>query len=240
MPPINTLSQEVINELAQMKAYVDRMRRGGDPGAHEPKSRFREKQVRIARTTTGLDCSTYPTLPANTFVVELGSGDFDLSCGNNTHTFTAYTPAELRYAHCIYGFIPDQTVVIVVLIHDKWYILNDGIVCDMISFQIVTADPVAKTAVVAVMSRPVGCLSVPEEIADGSTRCDISQPSTFGPTVNVCDPAGCHLNEPAADLVCRYGWAKYVMPLYVNICQPTEAEIAPQWQIVELCCPSCT
>ena len=127
---INSLSPDVIAELGEMKAYVDRMRRGGTPGPHEPGSRFREKQVRIARTTTGLSCSSYPQRPANTYVVELGKGAFDPSCGLNTHAFTPYAPPELRYAHTIEGgkYLEQGSTVLVMLIHDKWYIvpLSEG------------------------------------------------------------------------------------------------------------------
>jgi len=106
---------------------------------------------------------------------------------------------------------------------------NCGAGCDEIRFKIITADPVAKTAFVQIQSRPNGCASVPEEIEDG----------TYGPVVNVCDPMGCLLNEPAADLVGRDGWAKYMLPIYVNTCQPTEPDIEPHWELQFLCCPSC-
>jgi len=223
--PINTLSPEIIAELGEMKRYIDRMRRGGTPGPHEPGSRFREKQVRIARTTTGLDCLTYPTSPANTFVVELGSGDFLKACGDNEHTFTPYAPAELRYAHTLSGKYYDQgEVVPIMLIHDKWYIIDAAGNCDTIRFAIISANPVAKTAVVAIQSRPVGCASVPEEV---------------NATVTVCDPMECLLNESEADLVGRQGWAKYMLPISTNICQPTEQDIEPHWEIFTLCCPNC-
>ena len=128
-------------------------------------------------------------------------------------------------------------------IDSQWWAVvrlsNPNCNCDYIRFKIVTADPTAKTAVVAIQTRPVGCESVPDEIADGSTRCDITQPTSYGPIVTVCDPAGCFLNESAAELACRDGGAKYVLPIYTNTCQPTEDDLAPHWEIIWLCCPSC-
>ena len=226
---INTLSQDVIAELGEMKAYIDRMRRGGTPGPHEPSSRFREKQVRIARTTTGLNCANYPPAPANTFVVELGSGEFDPSCALNTHTFTPYTPAELRYAHSLHDrHYKAGTVLIIVLIHDKWYIISGDKDCHVIRFKIITANPDNSTATVRIQSIPAGCVlaDVPDQIETG--------------VVVVCDALGCMLDEPPADLVDRAGWAHYQLPIVENACQPDPEYLVDQWEIVSLCCPDCT
>lgn len=126
MAKVTQLSPEIIAELGDMKRYIDRLRRNQVPDENIA-SRFREKQVRIARTTTGLDCSTYPTGKANTYVVELGKGDFDFACGLNEHTFTPYQPRALRYAHSIEDAQLDfGTTVLVMLIHDKWYIVKSA------------------------------------------------------------------------------------------------------------------
>ena len=86
-------------------------------------------------------------------------------------------------------------------------------VCDTIHFTIITADCIAKTALVQIDARNCGCSKVPEE--DSYEQL----------TVN--DSMGCHLDEPDTDLIGREGSAKYMKIDYTGVCQ---------WEIDNLCC----
>ena len=62
------------------------------------------------------------------------------------------------------------------------------------------------------------------------------------PNIIVCDPLCMFFNEPAEGLTDRLGWAKYMMPLVPNTCQPDVSYLAPQWEVFQLNCvnnPSC-
>lgn len=84
------------------------------------------KQIRWAKTTTNADLTTYPTAPANRFVVEFGDYEFtDTAVGNETPTFTAYVPQISRVALSPVGFLPSGSIVRVSLHHGRWYILPD-------------------------------------------------------------------------------------------------------------------
>ena len=120
-----TLSQEAIRQLGDDHEAIERLRRDRPPRDAAPFSRFREKQVRIGRTTTGLTCTTYPSRPANTYVVELGKPKYEESCGENETEFTPYKPVALRWAHNIFDdYIKEGTLVYLLLMHDQWYIVG--------------------------------------------------------------------------------------------------------------------
>jgi hypothetical protein len=93
---------------------------------------------------------------------------------------------------------------------------------ESIRFTIITADCVAKSAVVRIDARPCGKLSVSGETDVGTgTGTDAYEQLT------VYDPQGCFLDEPNADLINREGWAAYMVDDITRVCQ---------WEIHSLCC----
>ncbi len=98
--------------------------------------------------------------------------------------------------------------------------------CHEVRFQVVSADPSTRTALGEILSVPAGCVA-----------CDLPE-TTLGCTViDICDPAGCFFNEPNEQLTGRQGWARYMMPITENICQPDPNYLVPQWEVFSLCCP---
>jgi len=98
--------------------------------------------------------------------------------------------------------------------------------CTNIRFQILVADAVTRTALCVILSRPYGCgiASVPNTVSDGYA-------------IEVCDPAGCFLNDPEEVLVGRDGWAHYMEPIPGSTwCQDGTYELQPEWQVYSLCC----
>jgi hypothetical protein len=83
------------------------------------------KQIRFARTTTNDANPTYPTPPANKFVVEFGQYEFTDEAGQETVTFAAYDPQVTRVALSRVGYLPTGTEVQVVLSHGRWNILDE-------------------------------------------------------------------------------------------------------------------
>jgi len=77
-----------------------------------------------------------------------------------------------------------------------------------------------------ILSRPYGCgiASVPNTVSDGYA-------------IEVCDPAGCFLNDPEEVLVGRDGWAHYMEPIPGSTwCQDGTYDLQPEWQVYSLCC----
>lgn len=111
-----------------------------------------------------------------------------------------------------------------------------GVACDFIRFRILEAfvDVTPRYALVDILSRPCGCTTVEEEIDETGTG--------TGETLIVYDMAGCDLIGPAADLVNRIGYAKYLLA-EGNIDQltgtGTETIDNCNWEIIKLCCPAC-
>jgi len=133
-------------------------------------------------------------------------------------------------------YIPEDTDVLIVKVAARkgrrWIIIpRSATSCDVVRFKIVTADPANYTAYVRVQSIPAGC--TPGQIPDSTLD---SEGALF---LDVCDPMMCMLNEPAADLVDRSGWAHYQLPLLTNVCQTNPDTLEPHWEIVSLCCPEC-
>jgi len=98
--------------------------------------------------------------------------------------------------------------------------------CTNIRFQILVADAVTRTALCVILSRPYGCgiASVPNTVSDGYA-------------IEVCDPAGCFLNDPEEVLVGRDGWAHYMEPIPGSTwCQDGTYDLQPEWQVYSLCC----
>ena len=100
--------------------------------------------------------------------------------------------------------------------------------CDEVRFQVVSADPLTRTALGEILSRPVGCSTVPDSVLGGTV-------------IEICDPAGCFFNEPGEELTDRQGWARYMQPAVVDTCQPDPNYLVPQWEVFSLCCaaPDC-
>jgi len=102
--------------------------------------------------------------------------------------------------------------------------------CHEVRFQVVSADPSTRTALGEILSRPPDC-------ALG----DIPEATLGGTVIEICDPMGCFFNEPNEELTGRQGWARYMMPVSENICQPDPNYLVPQWEVFSLCCavPDC-
>ena len=121
----------------------------------------------------------------------------------------------------------------------KWMAMVSGAsICNEVRFRINSVDQVPvqcpwQSAVVDILARPCGCTTVPEEVGTGTAD-----------TIRVFDEAGCFLDEPAADLVNRIGYAKYMI-------DEERVAVAPgtgtgtgtvagsgdcRWEITQLCC----
>lgn len=89
-----------------------------------------ERHIRWARTTTD---ATHPTYPAGTKVIacELGEYTFDDSAvADVSATFTAYSPAEIRYAYFQFGWRPKNSIVRLTLHDGKWFCLDENGILD--------------------------------------------------------------------------------------------------------------
>jgi len=120
-------------------------------------------------------------------------------------------------------------------------------VCDFIRFEIVEVGTNARGirwADVDILSRPVGCSVVPEEIEEsGSSGSGSSSSASIAEIqlYKVYDMAGCFLNEPDLDLIGRIGYAKYLQDerFIDEAIEPGDDYPDPAWEIISLCCPSC-
>lgn len=124
--PIRTLSGDTLKELRELLARERQRAQFGGLGEQQDQWSG-EREVRWAKTTTNATLTTYPTAPANKFVVEFGDNSFDdTAVGNETSTFTAYSPQESRVALSPIGFVPQNSIVRVVKSHGRWYIIPDN------------------------------------------------------------------------------------------------------------------
>lgn len=123
--PIRTLSGDTMHELRELLARERQRSQFG--GLGQPvESWTQEREIRWAKTTTNATLTTYPSAPANKFVVEFGDYSFDdTAVGNETATFTAYAPQESRVALSPIGFVPQNSIVRVTKSHGRWYIIPD-------------------------------------------------------------------------------------------------------------------
>jgi hypothetical protein len=88
------------------------------------------RTVRRARTTTNDDHPTYPTAPANCYVVELGEmvPDGTPEPGQVPFDFEPYDPPQYRLAfvcdddECSAPYLPEGTLVHIALHHGLWWI----------------------------------------------------------------------------------------------------------------------
>lgn len=103
-----------------------------------------------------------------------------------------------------------------------------GTDCNTVRFIVQSYTASTRTAIGAVLSKPVGCSAVPDSILGGLY-------------IEICDPQGCHFNRPLDEIMDSHGWARYQMPTQVNFCQTDPAYLVPQWEVVNLCChvPAC-
>ena len=97
--------------------------------------------------------------------------------------------------------------------------------CDMIRFQVLSADSTTRSALVQILGRPYGC-----------GQNDLPGTDLGGTVAEVCDPAGCFFNEPDDQLIGRQGWARYIQPLTSTPCQPYQYNLVPEWEVFSLCC----
>lgn len=124
---------------------------------------------------------------------------------------TQLTPGRNVYLHKVSG---------------RWWILAPGsAACDTIRFRMVSVLP----------WQPYAALVFPIAVTAGFKLTDVAGLTPLG-TVVVCDPTCSFFNEPASNLLNRYGFAKYMQPLYQTICQPGYYPAAPQWEVISLAC----
>lgn len=101
-----------------------------------------------------------------------------------------------------------------------------GSVVTKIRFKIASADPTSFTALVDILAWDNGFTieQVPYQISP-----DIN-------VVEVCDPAGCFLNEPSEDLFDRSGWAMLMDGAPGGFCRDGSPPHPPVWEVIQLCC----
>lgn len=124
------IGPEARREITEVVTWYNRVIKGNGLGGTDD-GRSRGRHIRIARTTTGTDTKTginhptYPPAPANTFVVEFGTTEFEETPGQQDLTFEPYDPEEKRVAHDINcTYYEEGTMVIVILNHDQWFIVG--------------------------------------------------------------------------------------------------------------------
>lgn len=193
-----------------------------DPGA---------RTVRLVRTTTSAENPTYPVSPHRKFVVEFGDYIFDDTVIDDEDlTFEPYTPELKRIAYHADGWLPQNTVCLATLHQGEWHLQRFGLDCDIIRFVVLTQDPGTRSVLAQVTAVPNGCdvEELPE--VDGSVVGGI-----FIGHIEICDPIGCFFTEPDPELIGRHGWAKYMLPVEPNVCQPDQNYLVPMWEVFSLC-----
>lgn len=85
---------------------------------------FQTKDIRYGVTTTNGD--TYPSKPANTFWVKLGTPSFGETPGNNSLGVVPYSPESIRLAYNAGGYVEENTPVCLGLSHGQYFILGRG------------------------------------------------------------------------------------------------------------------
>jgi hypothetical protein len=111
----------------------------------------------------------------------------------------------------------------------EWSPVNTGNRVTKIRFKIASSDPTTFTALVDILSWDAGfgINEVPYQI--GTPELPIR-------VVEVCDPAGCFLNEPAEDLFDRAGWAMLMDGSPGGFCRDGYGPFPPVWEVIQLCC----
>lgn len=104
-----------------------------------------------------------------------------------------------------------------------------GATVTKIRFKIASSDPNTFTALVDILAWDAGfgMDDVPYQI--GTPELPIR-------VVEVCDPAGCFLNEPAEDLFDRAGWAMLMDGSPGGFCREGYGPFLPVWEVIQLCC----
>jgi hypothetical protein len=133
MEDLRTLSDDTIRRLAELlrRETFQPINSPRPPsGSTHQHAKSGPRVVRRARTCTSTEHPTYPTAPANCYVVELGemvpSGDIEP--GQVDFDFEPYDPAEYRLAFvcddadCAAEYLPEGTLVYVELHHGRWWI----------------------------------------------------------------------------------------------------------------------
>jgi len=126
MNRIQTLSPATLAEQQQVLRWWRQSPLAGRTGEVQSQPVPNERHIRWARTTTD---ATYPTYPAGTKVIacELGEYTFDDSAvADVAGTFTAYSPAEIRYAYFRFGWRPKGSIVRITLHDGKWFCLDEA------------------------------------------------------------------------------------------------------------------
>lgn len=116
----------------------------------------------------------------------------------------------------------------------RWPIPEDGGGSSdyTITFQIISmSSPSIRIALVSVLSVSNGLDPANLPGLDAL----LSNPADDLYILEVADPLGCYFNEPAGLMVGRSGWAKYMTPIVLNVCQPY-GTFDPQWEVFALCC----
>jgi hypothetical protein len=127
MADLITLTDDSLRRLAEMLRR-DQHRPINSPRVQPPvNTDLPGRLVRLARTTTSTAHATYPTAPANAYVVEFGemvpATDPPVP-GVVEFSFEPYTPAEKRVALTQEGapYYPVDSIVHVSLHHGRWWI----------------------------------------------------------------------------------------------------------------------
>ena len=103
-----------------------------------------------------------------------------------------------------------------------------GATVTKIRFKIASSDPTTFTALADILAWDAGfgMNDVPYQI--GTPELPIN-------VVEVCDPAGCFLNEPPEDLFDRAGWAMLMDGPPGGFCRDSYGG-PPVWEVIQLCC----
>ncbi len=134
MTDITQFSDETIRRIADvLRRQTHTPINSPRPPAHQH-AKSGPRTVRRARTTTNDDHPTYPTAPANCYVVELGKmvPDGTPEPGQVPFDFEPYDPPQYRLAFvcddddCSAPYLPEGTLVHIALHHSLWWIHQPG------------------------------------------------------------------------------------------------------------------
>lgn len=229
MPRIQTLSPATLAEQQQMLRWWRQVPRSGRSGEVSSPAIPNERHIRWARTTTDASYPAYPT--GKVIACELGEYTFDDSAvADVSATFTAYSPAEIRYAYFQFGWRPEGSIVRLTLHDGKWFCLDEG--GDgghsVIRFRVISLAPYTDE-----VSSP--CEAVIAEVL--SVSCQSSSVSV-GDEVTIYDPSNCWFNVPIEVLEGASGQAVLMEAgVYEQVPDCVEASEEGCWWLVQhLCC----